>query len=377
MKFEAYKEILNQFESENRLRRIPTDRENPERIDLSGNDYLGLAAACKDEYPEFIRRTTASFSSSASRLLASRQNHFSLLEEQLEKLYRRPALLFNSGYHANVGTISALSIPPTLIVSDKLIHASIIDGIRMGKADNVRWNHNDTSHLRKIIEKYNDRYDRIIVVAESIYSMDGDLGPLKELVELKKQFPKIILYIDEAHAFGVRGEKGLGLTEEYGLLDDIDILICTLGKACASEGAFVITSPLLHSYLINTARPLIFSTALAPINAAWTSEMIRKIISMKNEREKLKEISKDFRNFISRITQKDNPSQSQIVPMLIGDAGKALQIAEALNREGIDALAIRRPTVPPGGERIRFSLNATLSQCELRKVKDAIQKIVK
>ncbi|MDE6297757.1 MAG: 8-amino-7-oxononanoate synthase, partial [Muribaculaceae bacterium] len=360
-KFEAYKEILKNYESENRLRAIPSDRRYTDNIDLSENDYLGLGKRYKEFLADFYDDNEESFTSSASRLLAGNQKCNNELEKMLQELYGKPALLFNSGYHANVGTVSALNIPGTIFLCDKLIHASVIDGVSMSKAPKDRWRHNDINHLHKLLEKYNEEYDRIIVVAESIYSMDGDLAPLEKLVELKLEFPKMILYLDEAHAFGVRGAKGLGVAEEYGCLEEVDILVGTLGKAAASSGAFVITSPLLKSYLVNCARSFIFSTAIAPINVCWTIEMIKRIKNMSAEREYLSKISKDFRNFITKITGKENPSSSQIIPLMIGDAAKAIRIADLLREEGIDALPIRRPTVPPGGERIRFSLNASLS----------------
>lgn len=375
-RFKAYQEILEKFRDENRLREIPEERALSGRIDLSGNDYLGLAVRCDEFKEDFLCKCDASFSSSASRLLSARQHHYSELEDLLATLYGRPALLFNSGYHANVGCISALNLPGTLFLCDKLIHASVIDGILLSGAQWARWRHNDIGNLRRLINKHRGETERIIVVAESIYSMDGDLAPLKELVELKREFPEIILYLDEAHAFGVRGTRGLGLAEEENLIEDVDILIGTFGKACASAGAFVITSPILHSFMINCARSFIFSTALPPLNAAWTREMVVKITKMRKEREYLKDISKDFRNFISRITGSENSSGSQIVPLLIGDAGKAMKIASLLREEGIDALPIRRPTVPPGGERIRFSLNASLSSSDLKRIKEAIQRVM-
>lgn len=375
-KFEGYQRILAKYEEENRLRKIPRDRTLSGCIDLSSNDYLGLNDNLSEMQKEFLNSNRASFSSSASRLLATRQKHHNSLEDLLQELYHRPALLFNSGFHANTGVISALNIEGTIFLTDKLIHASVIDGLRMGRAECARWRHNDIGHLRRLLQKYEKEKERMIVVAESIYSMDGDISPLKELVEIKREFPSMILYLDEAHAFGVRGEKGLGIAEELGLLDEVDILIGTFGKAASSTGAFAITSPLLHSYLINAARPLIFSTAFPPLNAAWTEEIIRKISKMKRERQNLEEISKDFRNFISKITGRENPSQSQIVPLLIGDAEKAVKIADALEREGIIALPIRRPTVPPNGERIRFSLNASLSADDMEKIKDSIRKVL-
>lgn len=372
MATEGYRKILADFEKEGRLRKIPfTNAVTDPRgfIDLTSNDYLGLGVRSEEFTDEFLDRfSDASFTSSASRLLSTRQRYHISLENKLTDLYGKSVLLFNSGYHANAGCISALAIPSTLFISDKLIHASAIDGLRLGKCEFERFRHNDALHLRKILEKNASKYERMIVVVESIYSMDGDIAPLREIVSLKKEFPSMLLYVDEAHAFGVRGEYGLGVSEELGLIKDIDILVGTFGKALASAGAFVATSPLLKDFFINSARSFIFSTALPPINQAWTFFMIEKMIDMGRERERLRELSSRFNNFIGELTANPSISQSQIVPLLTGDAAKAVALAARLRDNGILALPIRRPTVPPGGERIRFSLNASLSDDEMSRI---------
>lgn len=375
--YRDYQKILENFDNENRFRTIPVDRSEALRIDLTSNDYLGLGAKWKSFADEFHRRyPDASFSSSASRLLSQRQNHHEHLENLLSGLYEKDVLLFNSGYHANVGIIQALNIPGTVFLCDKLIHASMIDGLMLAKADFQRWRHNDIKSLSKLLEKYKDS-PRCIVVLESIYSMDGDIAPLHEIVELKKAYPNMILYVDEAHAFGTRGNRGLGLAEELGVIDDIDILVGTLGKAAASSGAFVATHPLLKSYFVNCSRSFIFSTALPPVNAAWSEFMIINILSMEKERKHLLEISDLFRKGIEDISGSPNLSRSHIVPLVIGDAGKALQLAARLSVKGIDVLPIRRPTVPLGGERIRFSLSADMDVQTIEHILKTIREIIK
>ena len=212
-------------------------------------------------------------------------------------------------------------------------------------------------------------------MAESVYSMDGDIAPLEELVALRREFPEIMLYIDEAHAFGVFGEKGLGVAESLGLIDETDIIVGTFGKACASSGAFVSTSATLRDYLVNAARSLIFSTAIPPVCAAWSLMMTEILEDMSDERARLAEISTEFRGIIEDITGKECVSRSQIVPLMAGDATKAVKMSHRLGEQGVIALAIRRPTVPPGGERIRFSLNAGLSDSDIHKVADIIRKL--
>ena len=371
-----YRQIIELLKRENRLRNLPTDRSEDGRIiDLCSNDYMGMAQISERWREDFMsaHRSTP-FTSSASRLLAKREKEYYDFEAYLEQEYGKSALLYNSGYHANVGVASVLSEGNTLWATDKLVHASAIDGIRLGGGEQKRWRHNDVSHLRKILEAEHERRDRIIVMCESVYSMDGDIAPLRELVRLKEEYSKMMLYVDEAHAIGVFGPHGLGRSVEEGILDRVDILVGTLGKAVGSMGAYVITTPLLKEYLINTSRSLIFSTAIPPINVAWSMEMMRHLAEMDAERSHLAKIAERFRRGIERITGESNPSRSAIIPLMTGDALRAIEISRQLEQEGILALPIRRPTVPPGGERIRFSLNATLSEEDIDNILTRISK---
>ncbi len=370
----AFEAILEDYRSNHRLRSLPA--EGPlDCIDLTSNDYLGLAKTPSDEIERELKKhfPNLSYSSSASRLLSSRQTLHLNLEKRLEELYGRPALLFNSGYHANVGIISALSIPGTLFLCDKMVHASTYDGLAVGKSEFRRVPHNDINSFERAVEsKYND-FERIIIVVESVYSMDGDLTPLNELVNIKRRFPKVLLYLDEAHAVGVFGRYGLGIAEAENLIDEIDILVGTFGKALASNGAFVITNDLLKKYLINNARSLIFSTALPPFNSAVSLVMLNRAACMEEDRVRLKELSDRFRKGLEAITGFHSTSQSQIIPLLTGDAKKAVELAYKIKNSGFNVLPIRRPTVPPGTERIRFSIDASLSIQDIDRLLDSIK----
>ena len=369
-----YNDILDNLKAEARFRRILGAAPSG-RIDLLSNDYLGPAAEADRLRPEFEARfSSPALTSAASRLLSRRQDYHTLLEQRLAELYGRPALLFNSGYHANTGLIPALAIKGSLIVADRLIHASSIDGIRLADCDFTRFPHNDVAALRRLLERRAAQYDRVILLLESIYSMDGDLAPLREIVALKQAFPNLLICLDEAHGFGVRGPKGLGLAEESGLIDSIDVIIGTLGKAAASSGAFVVADDVIIDLLINTARSFIFSTAIPPICSAWSLFMIEKIIGMTDRREQLKRLSADFREALEEATGQKSPSASQIVPYIVGDAQKAVALAQALRDKGFDSLPIRRPTVPPGGERLRFSLSAPQTLESLLPLIEAIAK---
>lgn len=367
-------EILETLKEENRFRRIPEGRGCADVTDLCSNDYMGLARREGEFREEFrMRFGDAPMTSSASRILASDQHYYTLLESYLSEAYGKEALLFNSGYHANVGALSALSIPSTLFLADRLVHASAIDGMMLNKAEFKRWKHNDTASLRKLLEENHGKYERIIVVCESVYSMDGDIAPLKEIAAMKDEYPEMMLYVDEAHGLGCFGERGLGVCEEEGLIDKCDILIGTLGKACASSGAFAVCGSEMRDFLVNRSRSLIFSTCIAPVNAAWSLLMLEKLSGMNEERRHLAGISRRFREGVERITGKQNPSRSAIVPLVTGDAAKAIGISDALRENGVLALPIRRPTVPPGGERIRFSLNASLTAEDIDRLLDKIE----
>lgn len=370
------KKYLDTLNCEHRLRSIPSEAPK-DSLDLLSNDYMGLAARQKEFLPlltEILAADNATLTSSASRLLSRRQQWPTLFEKEIELSYGRPGLLFNSGYHANTGAISALaSLPSTHFVCDRLIHASAIDGLRLGNADFTRFPHNDTDKLKKILIKNADKYERMVIVVESVYSMDGDIAPLKEIVALKHSFPNVMIYLDEAHGYGVFGERGLGVAEAEGVMEDIDIIMCTLGKAGSAAGAFIVCSELLKSFFVNTARSFIFSTALPPLDNAWALMMFRQLQTMSKERRYLHKLSEQFRSKIEEITGVPNPSRSQIVPVLIGDAAKAVAVATSLRNAGFDVLPIRRPTVPPGGERIRLSLNASIHQDQLSPLLSALK----
>ncbi|TCB79766.1 8-amino-7-oxononanoate synthase [Acinetobacter sp. ANC 3781] len=342
---------------------------NQKMLNLSSNDYLGLASDLSlreqffDETPNELRI----MSSSSSRLLTGNFPEYEQLEASLSQAFHgRAALLFNSGYHMNIGILPALSDSKTLILADKLVHASMIDGIRLSTAKYVRYRHNDLHHLTQLLQTYHadEAFDRIIVVTESIFSMDGDETDLAELIRIKKQFAKVMLYVDEAHAIGVRGEQGLGCAEQYGVIDDIDLLVGTFGKALASVGGYLICHPIIREYLINSMRPLIFSTAQPPICMAWTDFIFQKVLTLKNERQHLNNISQSLQQAVLN-KGFACPSTSHIVPVIIGESQKTVEKAMQLQQAGFYIMPVRPPTVPKHGSRLRISLTTQISQTDL------------
>ena len=369
-------ESLDRLRSRGNYRSIPpADRR--EYLDFTSNDYLGLAGM-KTLQEEFFARTGTTaipLSSSASRLLSGVQEEFEALEEKLERLYGRSALLFNSGYHANTGMIAALGDSHTLILADKLVHASIIDGYRLSDARMVRFRHNDIAHLEKLLARMAGDYERVIVVVESVYSMDGDSPDLQAITELKQRYGNVMVYVDEAHAFGVCGPKGLGLCATPEIAGDVDIVVGTLGKAGASSGAFVITGKRIKEYAVNSARSLIFSTAIPPICCSWTNFLLDKIIVMDDERQHLKNLGVRLAESLQPLTDVEI-TPSHIQPFILGDSRRAVELSGALLEEGIKVLPIRTPTVPAGTERLRISLSAGMDVSDVDRLAAAIGRLI-
>ena len=341
-------------------------------LNLASNDYLGLNAdlQLREQFFDETPNDQRWMSSTSSRLLTGNFPEYEQLEASLSQAFHgRAALLFNSGYHMNIGILPALADSKTLILADKLIHASMIDGIRLSTAKYVRYRHNDLAHLTQLLQKYQDdeAFERIIVVTESIISMDGDETDLAELVCIKKQFSKVMLYVDEAHAIGVRGEQGLGCAEQYGVIDDIDLLVGTFGKAIASVGGYLICHAIIRDYLINAMRPLIFSTAQPPICMAWTNFIFQKVLSLNSQRQHLQQLSMYLQQAV--INQGfDCPSSSHIVPVIMGESAKTVAKAKALQDAGFYIMPVRPPTVPQNSSRLRISLTAQIKQFELEKL---------
>ncbi|MBE9466796.1 MAG: 8-amino-7-oxononanoate synthase [Bacteroidetes bacterium] len=364
-----YREILETLKANDNYRSFP-ESDSGNLLNLCSNDYLGLNSN-KEFHDNFLaefKRKTYKFSSCSSRLLSGNSIEHTKLEKLLADSYQSEAcLLYNSGYHANVGIISALASKKDLIIADKLVHASIIDGAKLSNATVIRFKHLDYLHLENILKKNRKNYENVFIISESIFSMDGDIADLERLIELKQKY-NCLLYIDEAHAFGVRGNNGLGCVEESQVINEIDFIVGTFGKAIASIGAFVICSNLFRQYLINHSRSLIFTTALPPINIAWTIYILKKLPELNQEREKLKSLSMQFAKMLNRETQ------SHIIPFIIGTNKNAIDKSIELKQNGFTILPIRYPTVPKGTARLRFSLNANMDIKQLIPIKNILKK---
>lgn len=345
-------------------------------LNLSSNDYLGLAndMELRRAFWDTLTPETLQLTSSSSRLLTGNFTAYDELEALLARLFgTEAALVFNCGYHANTGILPAVCNAQTLILADKLVHASLIDGIRLSAAKCIRYRHNDLGQLARLVETNHEAYENIIVVTESIFSMDGDETDLRTLVELKRKYSNVWLYVDEAHAVGVRGAQGLGCAEEQGCIDDIDLLVGTFGKALASAGAYLVCRRVVRDYLINRMRPFIFTTSLPPVTVRWTTFVLQHLPAYQSRRKHLSAISQRLRTALAKGGYA-SASTSQIIPMIVGESQAAIACAEELQRKGFYALPVRPPTVPEGTSRIRFSLTAEVTKEEVERLVTWLEK---
>lgn len=370
------KQELEVLKSKGQLRSIPNIEaksdgkiviDGKEYINFASNDYLGLST--KDDLrKEFLKNNNSLLSTASARLLTGSSPEYKELERTVSEIFNKEAaLIFNTGYQCNLGVISALVSRGDVVFSDKLNHASIIDGMQLAQGDFYRYKHFDYDNLEKLLKTKRKQYKRAIIVSESVFSMDGDIAYIDRLVELKKKY-NCMLMIDEAHAFCAVGDTLAGAS--YG--KDVDIITATFGKAVGSFGAFCVSSEDVISYLINKARSFIFSTSIPPINIAWSNWILTKkrdiVIAQK---QKLQELTFEVHKLLNRKGIK-TPSGSQIIPIIIGSNDDTLAISEKLRSEGYYIPAIRPPTVPEGTSRLRISLTA---DCKLEDFKRLIELI--
>jgi 8-amino-7-oxononanoate synthase len=340
-------------------------------LNLSSNDYLGLS-----QDPRIIRAAQAAAANwgagaGASRLVVG---HLALHEAVEAKLAdfkgTEAAVIFPTGYMANVGTIAALVGPGDVVFGDRLNHASIYDGIKLSGAALKRFPHRDLNRLEELLREAGAARRRLIIT-DSVFSVDGDLAPLQDLVALKGRYGAWLM-IDEAHATGVLGAKGGGLAEALGVTRDVDIHMGTFSKALGSQGGYVAGDRRLVDYLHNRARSFIYSTAMAPPVLGAINQALEIVMAEPERRLYLSRESEDFRQALLAAGLDLLGSETQIIPVLVGANDRALEFAARLKEGGLMAVALRPPTVPPGRARVRFSLTAAHSPEDLRRARQTI-----
>ena len=331
---------------------------------LCSNNYLGLAdrAEVRDAAAQAALRWGAG--AGASRLISGNMAPHRRLEERLAafKGYEA-ALLFGSGYLANIGAISALAARDGIVFSDELNHASIVDGCRLARAETFVYRHGDVEHLAWGLRRAGGRGS--LIVTDGVFSMDGDVAPLEELAWLARCH-ECRLMVDEAHATGALGPGGRGSVAAAGLSGEVDLVVGTLGKTLGSYGAYVCASAELREYLLNTARSFIFSTALPPPVLAAALTALALLETEPEMVERLDANAVTLREGLRTEGLAPGGGQSQVVPLEIGDPHRTMELCERLLERGVFAQGIRPPTVPPGSSRLRFSVMATHEQAELR-----------
>ena len=327
-----------------------------EMLNFSSNDYLDLG-----HHPHVMERSREALErygtgATASRLVCGTLPIHEELEARLAGEKRTPAaLLFGSGYMANAGTIPVLAGRGDTILADRLVHASIIDACRLSGAKLVRFAHNDVSALEARLEKHKDGIERKLIITESVFSMDGDIAPLNEIAGLAEKHHAMLM-VDEAHASGTFGPNGAGLVCEYGLEERTTVSMGTLSKALAGYGGFVACSENLRRLLVQSARAFIYTTAPPPAVVGAAPGALDVLDATPNLGRTLQANADYFRSLLHEAGLDTLKSRSQIIPVMIGDNGKTMRVAERLREKGVIAAAIRPPTVPAGTARLRLSV---------------------
>ena len=336
-------------------------------MDLCSNDYLGLSrhSSLTDASCRAARREGCS--ARASRLMSGTQEAHQRLERMMAELKNsEAAILLGSGYLANTGIIPAICGRHDAVFSDRLNHASIMDGILLSRARLFRYRHTDMDHLSELLELYGRKYRRSIIISESLFSMDGDMADIWDLIELKRRH-RAVLLIDDAHATGVFGRHGEGAVERD-MAAHVDIITGTFGKALGSYGAYAAVSRRMKEFLVNRCRTFIFSTGLPPSVTEASIAAVKNVTEDSSRRKYLIDLSTAFRKMLREYAGVSTCSQSQIVPLIVGSSRRALKLQEILMDAGFFAKAVRPPTVPEGSARVRISLTADHRLAELEKL---------
>jgi 8-amino-7-oxononanoate synthase len=346
----------------------------PSGIDLSSNDYLGLA-----NHPRVKQRMAEAVlaegcGSTGSRLLRGERAAFSAVERRFAAFKGTEAsLYFGSGYAANLSVLTTFLERHDIVFSDAQNHASIVDGIRLSRAKRIKFRHCDVVDLARRIRSAPQDTPRFLIT-ESLFSMDGDFPPLADYAQLCRETGTVLI-VDEAHAVGVYGSRGSGLIEQTGCIDSVFLSIDTAGKALGACGAFVSGPSWAVDYLIQRARPFMFSTAPPPSIAAALDASLSLIEDEPERRQRLQDLSTVLRTTLAERSVNIGQSESQIIPIILGDNQRAKAIARELQEEGFDVRAIRPPAVPPGTARLRVSVNANLTEAALLHFAEAVQRV--
>jgi glycine C-acetyltransferase len=331
-------------------------------INLSSNNYLGFAnhPRLKKAAIEAVEKYGAG--AGAVRTIIGNMAIHEELEDILAKFKREEAaFLYQSGFNCNAGTIQAITEAGDIIISDELNHASIIDGSRLSKAARGIYKHSDMDSLEAILKESRDKYKNILVITDGVFSMDGDIAKLPEIVELAEKY-EAMTYVDDAHGSGVLGESGRGTVDHFGLHGRVDFSIGTLSKAIGVVGGYVAGSETMYEWLNHRARPVLFSTSLPPAAAGAIIEALKMLMESTEYTDRLWENARYFKGKLGKLGFNTGHSETPITPVIIGDEGKTMEFSRKLLDNGVFVSGIVFPTVPKGTGRVRCMVSAAHSK---------------
>ncbi len=348
-----------------------------EVVNLSSNNYLGLANHPRVKEASQKALEKYGVGAGSVRTIVGNQDLLEDLETLLAEFKHEEAVMcFQSGLNCNIGTIQAIVEKGDLIISDELNHASIIDGVRLARSDKAVYKHNDMHDLERILKEKRDDYRNVLIITDGVFSMDGDLAPLPEIVKLSKQY-NCLTYVDDAHGSGVLGESGRGTVDHFGLHGEIDFIIGTLSKAIGVVGGYVATKQNVKEWLLHRARPLLFSTALPPAATAATIESVKMLMESDEHTKTLWDNAHYFKKALKDLGFNIGISETPITPVMIGSEAKTMAFSKALLDEGVFVSGIVFPTVPLGKGRCRVMISASHTKADLDKAIQAFEKVGK
>lgn len=346
-------------------------------INLSSNNYLGFAnhPRLKKAAIEAVEKYGAG--AGAVRTIVGNMDIHEELEGLLAEFKREEAaFIYQSGFNCNAGTIQAITEKGDLIISDELNHASIIDGSRLSKADKTIYKHSDIDHLEKVLKENRDKYNNILIITDGVFSMDGDIAKLPEIVELAEKY-EAMTYVDDAHGSGVLGESGRGTVDHFNLHGRVDFSIGTLSKAIGVVGGYVAGSETMYQWLNHRARPVLFSTSLPPAAVGAIMEAIRMLMESTEYTDRLWDNAKYFKSKLGKLGFDTGYSETPITPVIIGDEAKTMEFSRKLLENGVFVSGIVFPTVPRGTGRVRCMVTAAHTKEQLDKAVEIFEKVGK
>ncbi|NMB08211.1 MAG: glycine C-acetyltransferase [Tissierellia bacterium] len=346
-------------------------------INLSSNNYLGFAnhPRLKKGAIEAVEKYGAG--AGAVRTIVGNMSIHEELEELLAEFKREEAVfIYQSGFNCNAGTIQAITDKGDLIISDELNHASIIDGTRLSRADKKIFRHSDIDHLEEILKAERANYNNVLIITDGVFSMDGDIARLPEIVELAEKY-EAMTYVDDAHGSGVLGESGRGTVDHFGLHGRVDFSIGTLSKAIGVVGGYVAGSNTMYEWLNHRARPVLFSTTLPPAAAGAIIEAIKMLMETTEYTDRLWDNAKYFKEKLGTLGFDTGHSETPITPVIIGDEAKTMEFSRKLLEKGVFVSGIVFPTVPKGTGRVRCMVTAAHTKEQLDKAVEIFEQVGK